>query len=106
MFNKLLIKIIKKFDYVKNLEINVEQLKAVETRLREEKGDAVREKNRLALKVIDLIENLHMIFTDEQGKFISIDESALKENENKHVMCVHSFPVNRIVLRVKEGNAE
>lgn len=51
MFNKLLIKIIKKFDYVKNLEINVEQLKAVETRLREEKGDAVREKNRLALKV-------------------------------------------------------
>ena len=72
MFNKLLIKIIKKFDYVKNLEINVEQLKAVETRLREEKGDAVREKNRLALKVkymesvvIDLIENPHMIFTDE-----------------------------------------
>ena len=110
MFNKLLIKIIKKFDYVKNLEINV---KAVETRLREEKGDAVREKNRLALKVkymesvvIDLIENPHMIFTDEQGKFISIDEAALKENENKHVMCVHSFPVNRIVLRVKEGNAE
>lgn len=44
MFNKLLIKIIKKFDYVKNLEINVEQLKAVETRLREEKGDAVRVK--------------------------------------------------------------
>lgn len=36
MFNKLLIKIIKKFDYVKNLEINVEQLKTVETRLREE----------------------------------------------------------------------
>ena len=31
MFNKLLIKIIKKFDYVKNLEINVEQLKAVST---------------------------------------------------------------------------
>lgn len=68
MFNKLLIKIIKKFDYVKNLEINVEQLKAVETRLREEKGDAVREKNRLALKVkymesvvIDLIENPHVV---------------------------------------------
>ena len=93
MFNKLLIKIIKKFAYVKNLEINVEQLKAVETRLREEKGDAVREKNRLALKVkymesvvIDLIENPHMIFTDEQGKFISIDEAALRENENKHVI--------------------
>jgi hypothetical protein len=29
--------------------------------------------------VIDLIENPHMIFTDEQGKFISIDEAALKE---------------------------
>ena len=42
MFNKLLIKIIKKFDYVKNLEINVEQLKAVETRLREEKLVRVR----------------------------------------------------------------
>lgn len=53
MFNKLLIKIIKKFDYVKNLEINVEQLKAVETRLCEEKGDAVREKNRLAFDYIN-----------------------------------------------------
>ena len=48
MFNKLLIKIIKKFAYVKNLEINVEQLKAVETTHPEEKGDAVREKNRIA----------------------------------------------------------
>ena len=93
MFNKLLIKIVKKVGYVKNLEINVEQLKAVETRLREEKGYAVREKNRLALKV-------------KYMESVVIDEAALKENENKHVMCVHSFPVNRIVLRVKEGNAE
>jgi len=45
MFNKLLIKIVKKVGYVKDLETRVEQLKAVETRLREEKGDAVREKN-------------------------------------------------------------
>ena len=93
MFNKLLIKIVKKVGYVKNLEINVEQLKAVETRLREEKGDAVREKNRLALKVkymesvvIDLIENPHMIFTDEHGKFISMKLHLKKTKIN--MLCV------------------
>ena len=41
MLNKLLIKIVKKVGYVQELETRVEQLKAVETRLREEKGDAV-----------------------------------------------------------------
>lgn len=37
MFNKLLIKIVKKVGYVKDLETRVEQRKAVETRLREGK---------------------------------------------------------------------
>lgn len=113
MFNKLLIKIIKKFDYVKNLEINVEQLKAVETRLREEKGDAVREKNRIALKlkylesvVIDVIQQPHMVFADTQGKFISIDEADLDANKNKYVKCTHTFLENRIMVRVKEGTEE
>ena len=51
MLNKLLIKIVKKVGYVQELETRVEQLKAVETRLREEKGDAVIEKKRAALKL-------------------------------------------------------
>ena len=37
MLNKLLIKIVKKVGYVQELETRVEQLKAVETRLREDK---------------------------------------------------------------------
>ena len=113
MLNKLLIKVMKKFSYVQNLETKVEQLKAVETRLREEKSDAVCEKNRQALKlkylegiVIDMLEQPHMVFADAQGKFISVEESVLKENENKHVSCVHSFPMNRIVVRIEEGKEE
>lgn len=75
MFNKLLIKIVKKVGYVKDLETRVEQLKAVETRLREEKGDAVVEKNNILAELnkqeyklknlecalIDMIEKPHMI---------------------------------------------
>lgn len=92
MLNKLLIKIVKKVGYVKDLETRVEQLKAVETRLREEKGDAVIEKKRAALKlkylesvVIDLIQQPHMVFADAKAKFISIDEADLDANKNKYV---------------------
>lgn len=92
MLNKLLIKIVKKVGYVQELETRVEQLKAVETRLREEKGDAVIEKKRAALKlkylesvVIDLIQQPHMVFADAKGKFISIDEADLDANKNKYV---------------------
>jgi len=113
MFNKLLIKIVKKVGYVQELETRVEQLKAVETRLREEKGDAVVEKNRAALKlnylesvVIDLIQQPHIVFADAQGKFISIDEADLDANKNKYVKCTHTFPENRIIVRVKEGTEE
>lgn len=113
MLNKLLIKIVKKVGYVKDLETRVEQLKAVETRLREEKGDAVIEKKGAALKlkylesvVIDLIQQPHMVFADAKGKFISIDEADLDANKNKYVKCTHTFPENRIMVRVKEGTEE
>ena len=75
MLNKLLIKIVKKVGYVQELETRVEQLKAVETRLREEKGDAVIEKKRAALKlkylesvVIDLIQQPHMVFARSEER--------------------------------------
>lgn len=113
MLNKLLIKIVKKVGYVQELETRVEQLKAVETRLREEKRDAVIEKKRAALKlkylesvVIDLIQQPHMVFADAKGKFISIDEADLDANKNKYVKCTHTFPENRIMMRVKEGTEE
>lgn len=48
MLKKLLIKFVKKFDYVQNLETKIEQLTAVEKRLREEKGDALVEKKKTA----------------------------------------------------------
>lgn len=113
MLKKLLIKVIKKSSYVQELEARVKQLKEIETRLREEKSDMVIEKNRTALRLkylenalIDMIENPHMIFEDVEGKFISIDPDVLDKNENKHITCVHTFPVNRIVIRVKEGEKE
>ncbi len=113
MLNKLLIKMVKRFRYVQDLESRIEQLKAVETRLREEKGDAVVEKNRAALKlnylesvVIDLIQQPHMVFADAKGEFISIDEADLDANKNKYVKCTHTFPENRIMMRVKEGTEE
>lgn len=59
MLNKLLIKMVKRFRYVQDLESRIEQLKAVETRLREEK------------------------------------------DKYKYVKCTHTFPENRIMVRVK-----
>lgn len=113
MLKKLLIKFVKKFDYVQNLETKIEQLTAVEKRLREEKGDALVEKKKTALKlkylesvVIVVIQQPHMVFADAQGKFISIDEADLDANKNKYVKCTHTFPENRIMVRVKEGREE
>ena len=41
-----------------------------------------------------------------KGKFISIDEADLDANKNKYVKCTHTFPENRIMVRVKEGAEE
>lgn len=113
MLKILLIKFLKNFSYVQNLETKIEQLKAVETRLREEKGNAVVEKNKAAFKleyleaaVIHMIEQPYMVLSDAEGRFISIDADSIDKNENKYIKCAHTFPMNRIVIRVKEGREE
>ena len=71
---------------MKNLEINVEQLKAVETRLREEKGDAVREKNRLALKV-----KYVMVLTLQQVRQFRLVKQLVLSLPSLSVSLVHSL---------------
>lgn len=105
----MLNRILKKFKFVKELEIKISQLEAVNHTLMIQKSEAVVEKKRAALKVkylesavVDMIENPHVFFVDANGKFISIAEADLEKNKHKHVTCVHSLPANRIEIRVRE----
>lgn len=108
MLNKLLVKILNKFEYVNELENKRIQLEAVVERLQNEKSEAVAENKRqefrykqLESAMVNMIEEPHMIFADAQGKYVCIDPNVIEKNKNKYVTCVHSFPVNSIILRVK-----
>lgn len=118
MFNKLLIKIVKKVGYVKDLETRVEQLKAVETRLREEKGDAVVEKNNILAELnkqeyklknlecalIDMIEKPHMVFAhpESDNRYVLIDKKEMKANEEREIKFSLTFPENKVKVEVRE----
>lgn len=118
MLNKLLVKVMKKFSYVQNLENKIEQLKALETRLRDEKGCAVCEKNNMLAELnkqdyklknlecalIDMIENPHMIFSSVGGgnRYVLIDKKVMKANKEREVKFSLMFPENKVKVEVRE----
>lgn len=109
----MLNRILDKFTYVKDLKMRIRQLEAIGHTLMTQKSEAVSEKKRALLKlkylesvVIDVIECFPVVFEDEQGRFISVDAADLAANKNKYVKCVHTFPEDEIIVRVKEGKEE
>lgn len=116
----MLNKILKKFKFVKELEIKISQLEAVNHTLMIQKSEAVVEKNNIQAELnkqeyklknlecalIDMIENYHMIFVDvgrgSENKYVLIDKKKMEANEGREVRFSLTFPENKVKVEVRE----
>lgn len=114
----MLNRILKKLKFVKEMEIKISQLEAVNHTLMLQKSAAIVEKNNtlaelnkqeyklrnLECAMVDMIENPHMIFANagSGNRYVLIDKNKMKANEEKEIKFSLMFPENKVKVEVRE----
>ena len=114
----MLNRILKKLKFVKEMEIKISQLEAVNHTLMLQKSAAIVEKNNIRVELnkqeyklknlecamVDMIENPHMIFSSVGGgnRYVLIDKKVMKANKEREVKFSLMFPENKVKVEVRE----
>jgi hypothetical protein len=114
----MLNRILKKLKFVKEMEIKISQLEAVNHTLMLQKSDAIVEKNNILAELnkqeyklknlecalIDMIEKPHMVFAHpgSDNRYVLIDKKEMKANEEREIKFSLTFPENKVKVEVRE----
>lgn len=114
----MLNRILKKLKFVKEMEIKISQLEAVNHTLMLQKSAAIVEKNNILAELnkqeyklknlecalIDMIEKPHMVFAHlgSDNRYVLIDEKEMKANEEREIKFSLTFPENKVKVEVRE----
>lgn len=114
----MLNRILKKLKFVKEMEIKISQLEAVNHTLMLQKSAAIVEKNNILAELnkqeyklknlecalIDMIEKPHMVFAHpgSDNRYVLIDEKEMKANEEREIKFSLTFSENKVKVEVRE----
>ena len=114
----MLNRILKKLKFVKEMEIKISQLEAVNHTLMLQKSDAIVEKNNILAELnkqeyklkhlecalIDMIEKPHMVFAHpgSDNRYVLIAKKEMKANEEREIKFSLTFPENKVKVEVRE----
>ena len=114
----MLNRILKKLKFVKEMEIKISQLEAVNHTLMLQKSAAIVEKinilaelnkqeyklQNLECALIDMIEKPHMVFAHpgSDNRYVLIDKKEMKANEEREIKFSLTFPENKVKVEVRE----
>ena len=114
----MLNRILKKLKFVKEMEIKISQLEAVNHTLMLQKSAAIVEKNNILAELnkqeyklknlecalIDMIEKPHMVFAHpgSDNRYVLIDKKEMKSNEEREIKFSLTFPENKVKVEVRE----
>ncbi len=114
----MLNRILKKLKFVKEMEIKISQLEAVNHTLMLQKSAAIVEKNNILAELnkqeyklknlecalIDMIEKPHMVFAHpgSDNRYVLIDKKEMKANEEREIKFSLTFPENKVKVEVRE----
>ena len=114
----MLNRILKKLKFVKEMEIKISQLEAVNHTLMLQKSAAIVEKNNILAELnkqeyklknlecalIDMIEKPHIVFAHpgSDNRYVLIDKKEMKANEEREIKFSLTFPENKVKVEVRE----